>query len=127
MAGKTSISAGLVIYQALMEDEEVSKMATKIFPVAVDEAKLPYIVFRNTGLEVTPTTGKSADSLMVEIIALGEIYEEAVELAEKIRAALDYHTFRSADLHLRSCVLVDVEDFYEDDAYGVSLTFKLKL
>ena len=54
-------------------------------------------------------------------------YQESVELAEAVRAALDYAQGEKDGLVMRSCILADGEELYEDDAYVQSLTFKVQI
>ena len=48
---KSSLSAGIVIRAVLLEDADVSARTKKVFPIAVDTAELPYIVYRRISLD----------------------------------------------------------------------------
>ena len=94
---KTSLSAGEIISAVLAEDPEVAARTTKIYPVVTDNARLPYVVYRRTQLEQTPTKGRGADTVGIEVLCYTEQYVEGVELAEAVP-----HTARkchSKELH----------------------------
>ena len=88
---KTSLSAGAIIRAVLLEDAEVSSRVNKIFPVAADEATLPYIVYRRSELVSNPQKSgqPGADEIEMEILCFAARYGEGIELAEAVRAALD--------------------------------------
>lgn len=125
---RTILSAGEIIQQILTNDAEVSSRAGKVFPVVCDEAKLPYIIYRRTGMEQIPVkrvTG--ADTASIEIMCCTANYSEGIDLAEAVRAALDGISYSYNGLTLRSCTLVDSEESWQDDAYIQSLVFNVKI
>lgn len=124
---KTSISAGLLIYRLLSEHRGVASMATRIFPVAItaDEAKMPFIVFRAVSQEPTETKPqKGFDSCQIAVDCVGSEYEEAVELAEFARAAIEDASCELEGLSLGLSTLSDREEFY-DDAFVERLVFTI--
>lgn len=129
---KTSLSAGALIREMLLDSAEVSARTKKIFPVAIDTAVLPYILYRRVSLEQTPTKAgqPGADSVQMEIICFTEKYAEGVELAEAVRDALDNRRgvqTNDETLAMRSCTLVDSEEAYQDDAFIQQLVFNVKI
>ena len=130
MTTKTSLSAGLVVYRLLTSDEAVMNSVTKIFPVVTDEAILPYVAYRRSGWSGDLTKGDAAGTATVEVRCYAKSYAESVDLAEKVRAALDYRsTDGSQDdgLRLRACFLTNAEEFAEGDAYVQHLVFTLRI
>lgn len=128
MATKTSISVGYAIHGLLTASEEVTSRVTKVFPVAVDEARLPYVVYRPVGMEQTLTKiGDLNDTCTVEVACCAATYPDAVELAEAVRSALDDQEGESSGLCMRDCHLSDMEHDWRDDAYVVILTFTIKI
>lgn len=128
MAVKTSISVGYAIHGLLTASEEVTSRVTKVFPIAVDEARLPYVVYRPVGMEQTPTkTGDINDTCTVEVSCCAADYPGAVELAEAVRSALDDKEGESNGLTMRDCRLSDMEHDWRDDAYVIILTFTIKI
>lgn len=130
----TSLSAGLIIFEALQEDEKVKALTTKIFPVVSEEgATLPYICYRRGGLDDVATKSVSgADTVQVDVMCYSADYAGGVRIAEAVREALDgtqihYTNEDGADLIARSVRLVDSEEGWQDDAYVQALTFSMKI
>lgn len=126
---KTSLNAGLVVRKLLLESEVVMERTKKIFPLVTDKAELPYIVYRRMSLEHSPTKAgyPGADTVRVEVSVFTEKYGEGVELAEAVRQALDYSHGEAEDVRMRSCVLSDAEELWEDDAFVQNLVFTIKI
>ena len=131
MADKTSISTGLIIYKLLTEDPEVSGMVTRVFPVAVlaDKAVLPYVVFRAKEMDQLPVRNpmRPNDTVMMELLACGKDYETSVTLAEAVRSCLDNIEATEDGLRMRSCMMTDREETYEDGAFVQVLTFTIRI
>lgn len=126
---RTSLNAGLIIRKILMESEAVTQRTKKIFPVVIDKAELPYILYRRAALEHNPTKAgqPGADTVQMEVNVYTAAYAEGVELAEAVREALDYAQGEVPGLKMRSCTLTDSEEGWEDDACVQNMTFTIKL
>ena len=125
---KSSLSAGEIIRDILVNNAEVAARAKKVFPVVEDSAELPYIVYRRTQLEQEPAKGRSgADTVGIEILCYTQHYTEGVELAEAVREALDGAQGEKDGLVMRSCYLADSEEAWQDDAYVQQLVFNVKI
>lgn len=125
---KTSISAGVVIRQMLLNCPAVAARTNKVFPVVTDEAKLPYILYRRASMEQIPVkSAAGADTVRIEVLCFTEKYAEGVELAEAVRSALDQQQDETDGLRIRSCTYIDGEESWQDDAYVQELDFSVKL
>ena len=126
---RTSISVGEIIRAILTEDDEVMARCNKIFPVVTDRADLPYILYRRTALDQTPTKtmAAKADGAQLEVLCFTEKYGEGVELAEAVRQTLDGVQGELNGLRMRSCALTDYEEAWQDDAYVQQLVFTVKV
>ena len=125
---KSSLSAGEIIRDILVNNAEVSARAKKVFPVVEDSAELPYIVYRRTQLEQEPAKGRrGADTVGIEVLCYTQHYTEGVELAEAVRDALDGVQGEKDGLVMRSCCLTDSEEAWQDDAYVQQLVFNVKI
>lgn len=129
---KTSLHAGDLIREILLDSADVTARTNKIFPVAVDNAVLPYILYRRVALEQNPNKAgqAGADSVSIEVICFTADYDDGVELAEAVRDALDNKRDIQDDdetLVMRSCTLVDSEEAWQDDAYVQQLVFNVKI
>jgi len=126
---KTSLSAGSIIRDILLKDAEVRKRTNKVFPIVIDQAQLPYILYRRASLEQNPTKAgyPGADTVVIEVVCYTEKYADGVELAEAVRAALDGKQGEKDGVVMRSCVLSDSEEGYDSDAYAQQLVFRVKI
>lgn len=129
MAGnKTSISSGIIVGKILMEDPEVSSMVTKVFPVVVDEATLPYVAYRCVATEVTDTKcSGSPDTAVIEVGCFAATYGESVRLAESVRAALDMKTAEADGIRMRKSQFSGRKEGSEGDAYVQNLVFRVDI
>lgn len=126
---KTSLSAGAVIRDILLANKEVKRRTNSVFPIVIDKAQLPYILYRRAALLHNPTKAGApgADTVSMEVVCYTAQYAEGVELAEAVRAALDYAHGEREGVIMRSCTLVDSEEGHEDDAYVQQLFFQVKI
>lgn len=126
---KTSLSAGAVIRDMLLRSEAVMQRTNKVFPIVIDKATLPYILYRRAALEHNPSKAgqPGADTVRIEVVCYTAKYVDGVELAEAVRETLDYAQGEKDGLRVRSCILVDSEEGYEDDAFVQHLDFNVKL
>ena len=126
---QSSLSAGAIIRDILLTDEEVKKRTNKVFPIAIDNAQLPYILYRRASLshDATKQGLPGADTIIVEVVCYTAKYAEGIELAEAVRNALDYAQAKKQGLSMRSCMLVDSEEAYDDDAFIQHLSFQVRI
>lgn len=126
---QTSLSAGSIIRGALLADEAVSAITRNVFPVVVDNARLPYIAYRRVSFEqkAQKTGIKWADTVVEEVVCYAASYEESIRLAEAVRAALDGVQYAIGDLNMRCCTLTGAEEGWQADAYIQRLVFTLKI
>ena len=86
----SSLSAGIIVRQLLTQSPEVQRITHRIFPIVIDDAQLPYVVYRRAALETQPTKSlQSADTVTIEVACYAATYGESVDLAEAVRHALD--------------------------------------
>lgn len=126
---KTSLSAGSIIRDILLSNEEVKRRTNKVFPIVIDNAQLPYILYRRAALAHNPTKQgmPGADTVTMEVVCYTAKYAEGVELAEAVRQALDYASGEHDGVNMRSCTLADSEEGYEDDAFVQQLVYQVRI
>lgn len=126
---KTSLSAGAIIREILLGDEDVKRRTNKIFPIVINKAELPYILYRRAALQHNPTKAglPGADTVTMEVFCYTANYADGVELAEAVRKALDYSQGEKDGLVMRSCTLVDSEEDFTDDAFVQCLSFNVRI
>ena len=126
---KTSLSVGAIVRDILINDADVNSRVTKVFPVVTEKATLPYIAYRRSRTEHNPTKAKNpgADTVQLDLLCFTATYGDGIELAEAVRAALDYKQAEKDGLVMRSCTFAGGEEYYEDDAYVQELSFKINV
>lgn len=119
----------MAVRKILLESEAVARLTRKVFPVVIDKADLPYILYRRAALEHNPTKAgqPGADTVQMEVNVYTAAYDEGVELAEAVRAALDYAQGETGGLKMRSCTLTASEEGWEDDACVQNMVFTIKI
>ena len=126
----TSINAGAFIREVLSQNDEVRAITTRVFPISVDEATLPYISYRRSRMQQTPVKhgAPGADTVEVEVNCFAQTYGESVDLAEAVRNALD-GTQCTLDngLVMRSCYLSDGSEDWQDDAFVQQMVFTIRI
>lgn len=125
----SSLSAGAIIRDLLLMEQDIANMVGEnVFPVVADTAKLPYIYYRRVSLEPVPTKSRPYnDDTGIEVTCVASTYDEGIELAERVRAALDGCAASHVCLRMRSCLLVDSEEDWEADAFVQKLVFRVKI
>lgn len=124
----TSLSAGIAIRGVLMATEGIAGKVTRIFPVLAQKATLPYICFHREGVEVLPDKGLPApDHTTVEVECYTADYDSGVELAERVRAALDGAQWEGGGITLRRCYYRDSREDWANDAYVQVLAFEVSV
>ena len=126
---RSSISAGEIIRNILLEDEGVAAITGKVFPVATSSAQLPYILYRRSQLTQSPTKWgqPGADAAIIEVVCYASTYVQSIDLAEAVRAALDHQQGEADGMVMRSCFLTDAEESWQDDAFVQQLTFTIRI
>jgi hypothetical protein len=125
---KTSIHAGQVINDLLLNDLTVRSFTKRIFPIVVNEAELPYITYRRTGSTVTHTAvGHDSETVEMCVSCLASEYGQSIQLAEAVRNALSGARYNADDLNMRCCSYEGGEEDWQDDAFIQQLYFKLKI
>ncbi len=87
---------GYSIYSILINDSDVSALvSTRVYPnVAKQSSDWPFIVYTTNSVDPTDTKDgvSPMDTNIVEILCLSDTYSQAVDLAQKVRIALDRKT-----------------------------------
>lgn len=126
----TSINAGAFIREVLSQNDEVRAITTRVFPISVDEATLPYISYRRSRMQQTPAKygAPGADTVEVEVNCFAQTYGESVDLAEAVRNALDGTQYTLDNgLVMRSCYLSDGSEDWQDDAFVQQMVFTIRI
>jgi len=129
---------GLAIYNVLTNDTDVSNLvSTRIFPnVAKQGTAFPFLVYQTTSVEPTNTKDgvSPMDTNSFEVLCFADNYSTAVDLAQKVRIALDrkngtYPATTGIKIQSIKFNSVDEEFEIEGDGRGIyvqTLTFDLR-
>lgn len=135
MNNKTSISAGLAVYDLLKADSTVSETVTDIFPVLInsdEDVRLPYICFNRERTDHIPVKtgvpGSDTATIVVAVYWDTDNYTALIALSEAVRGALEYKTYESQDgISMRSCRFSDSREYADQEGHVVEeLIFTLK-
>lgn len=121
----SSISAARVVRSILLDSAVASKV-NKIYPVVVDKADKPYIVFRRVSM--IPARAKNViveDSATIQILVVTDDYDSGLEIAEEVRKALDCRNL--SQYGVSECILTNAQETWMDDAYVQDLYFTIKM
>lgn len=119
----TSLSIGKII-KAQLNDI----IPDKVFPlIAPAKTQYPFIIYRRSGISVYGSKdGIYEDGPTVEIIVASLSYEDSINLAEKIRIALENKQGTVNGIRITGIDLIGADESYLSDAYIQKLTFQIK-
>ncbi len=133
---RTTISAGLAIYEILSECEDLASKVNGIFPVNTDEeVEFPFVAYRRTGTSISEVktsrgTIVGPEQTTIEVLCGAASYSEAIELAEIAREAIEgriYETRTAGGFAIQCGGLIDSDEFAEADGFFISLIFNIKM
>lgn len=121
------LSVGIAIRALLKKSPTLAKRCTKIFPVVVDEAKLPYILYRRAEVHASAVKlpARPPRRATIEVVVYAETYAESIALAEAVDDALSGNTYEGKELAVREIALTNAAEDYADGAYMQALTFDI--
>lgn len=126
MAFYSSLSVGKAIRHLLLQDKEVTSITKKIFPIAIDQVQMPYILYRRAGMVTAPTKSNAGtDTAIMEVVCCAANYTQSIDLAERVRNALEYKRVLLQNINIRCCILTDSEEGFEGDVFYQRLTFNI--
>lgn len=127
------MNAGKAVYGILSANSGVTDLVgTRIFPeIAEQEAATPFIVYQlqSVAPEDTHDGPSKLDEVRFEFLCYADTYNEAADLGEKVRAALDRvkGTFNSINVESVQFNDVDVEIEYQPRRYSQVLKFTFRI
>lgn len=122
------MSAGFAIRELLLRSEAVTEITKKAFPVAVDKATLPYIVYRRKKMaDVAVKSTDPHEYALYELLCCAKDMDVTVRLAEATRGALDGYSGEAGGLRISRISLVDAEDGCDNEAYMMRLDFQIRI
>ena len=120
-----SLNIGKAIYTILPTSIDIDK---KIYPLIADEGTtFPFIIYKRTGLTPESTKDNTNENVSVEINIASSNYSESIDLAIKVRKALEHKKGTYSDIAIEDIVIDDATEDYIEDTFIQTLTFKIEL
>lgn len=120
-----SLNIGKAIYTILQTSIDIDK---KIYPLIADEGTtFPFIIYKRTGLTPESTKDNTNENVSVEINIASSNYSESIDLAIKVRKALEHKKGTYSDIAIEDIVIDDAAEDYIEDTFIQTLTFKIEL
>lgn len=109
---------------------ELLKEIIPIYAVIADHtATYPFAVYRRSGLTCLNTKDKFnyTEHVLLTIAIASKDYDESVELADKVKTALEHRSGIISDIYVEGVDTVDASEDWQNDAFIQSLTFRIKV
>lgn len=120
-----SLNIGKAIYTILQTSIDIDK---KIYPLIADEGTtFPFIIYKRTGLTPESTKDNTNENVSVEINIASSNYSESIDLAIKVRKALEHKKGTYSNIAIEDIVIDDATEDYIEDTFIQTLTFKIEL
>ena len=120
-----SLNIGKAIYTILQTSIDIDK---KIYPLIADEGTtFPFIIYKRTGLTPESTKDNTNENVSVEINIASSNYSASIDLAIKVRKALEHKKGTYSDIAIEDIVIDDATEDYIEDTFIQTLTFKIEL
>lgn len=120
-----SLNIGKAIYTILQTSIDIDK---KIYPLIADEGTtFPFIIYKRTELTPESTKDNTNENVSVEINIASSNYSESIDLAIKVRKALEHKKGTYSDIAIEDIVIDDATEDYIEDTFIQTLTFKIEL
>ncbi len=126
----TTIQIGKVINALLNADSGLSEMiGNRVFPLVSKEGtQYPFVVYRRNS--VTPTyckDGLASETASVDIVIASNTYTNSIEVADRVRAAIDKRACVFQDTTVSNIEMTTAEEDFVDDTYIQTLNFNFTI
>ena len=126
----TTIQIGKVINALLNADTNLSEMiGNRVFPIVSKEGtQYPFVVYRRNS--VTPTyckDGLASETASVDIVIASNTYTNSIEVADRVRAAIDKRACVFQDTTVTNIEMTTAEEDFVDDTYIQTLNFNFTI
>ena len=126
----TTIQIGKVINALLNADSGLSEMiGNRVFPIVSKEGtQYPFVVYRRNS--VTPTyckDGLASETASVDIVIASNTYTNSIEVADRVRAAIDKRACVFQDTTVTNIEMTTAEEDFVDDTYIQTLNFNFTI
>lgn len=124
-----SFNIGKVICNILLNDDKVTeKVDNKIYPLIADETTtFPFIIYQRSGFTPQNNKDHTDENVTVDIVVAAETYAESIEIAIKVREALEHKNGTFSDIEINDIVIDDATEDYEENTFLQHITITVYL
>jgi hypothetical protein len=131
-----SLKTGTYLRNILAQDSDFQQLITidKLVPIiALPDTKYPIVTYTRENIypqytKAAPAGGWSNDlqyTFRVYTGIDGNAYDLGIDIANAIRNALEWTTYKDEDLVIHPIELISSTEYFADDSYVQQLTFKI--
>ena len=126
----TTIQIGKVINALLNADRSLSEMiGNRVFPIVSKEGtQYPFVVYRRNSVTSTYCKdGLASETASVDIVIASNTYTNSIEVADRVRAAIDKRACVFQDTTVTNIEMTTAEEDFVDDTYIQTLNFNFTI
>lgn len=122
-----SFNIGKAVCNILMNSPNVTeKVNDRIYPLIADETtEFPFIVYQRSGFTPQNNKDQTDESVIMEMVVAAETYAESVEIAIKVREALEHKYGIFSDISINDIVIEDANEDYSENTFLQNITIRI--
>lgn len=123
----TGLSIGKVVYNILSSDKSFKEtIGNRIYPLIADEGTtFPFVIYSRIGIDEQSTKDNSEEQIRVLVQVAANNYQQSIETAEIIRAAMEHKSGTFNNLLIEDIILEDASEDWLDDTFIQNLNFNI--
>lgn len=124
-----SFNIGKVICNILLNDDRVKeKVSDKIYPLIADETTtFPFIIYQRSGFSPRNNKDQTDENVSVDIVVAAENYAESVDIAIRVREALEHKYGVFSDIEINDIIIDDASEDYVENTFLQNITITVFL
>ena len=123
----TGLSIGKVVYNILSSDKSFKEViGNRIYPLIADEGtSFPFVIYSRIGIDEQSTKDSTSEQIRVLVQVAANNYQQSIETAEIIRAAMEHKSGTFNNLSIEDIILEDASEDWLDDTFIQNLNFNI--
>ena len=123
----TGLSIGKVVYNILSSDKSFKEViGNRIYPLIADEGTIfPFVIYSRIGIDEQSTKDSTSEQIRVLVQVAANNYQQSIETAEIIRAAMEHKSGTFNNLLIEDIILEDASEDWLDDTFIQNLNFNI--
>lgn len=122
-----SINIGKLIYGVLIDNEYINNVVgDRIFPIiAENDTDFPFITYSRTNIYVSSRSkdGVYSDNVNFNIVVCSDSYQEACEIANKVRECFEGKMISNNELNIKRIELSSINENWNENTYVENMIF----